>query len=87
MLEWLHPMRTSRYLLSETFSPWMRGVGLLASIIQQQRTPLPPEDSFVASERTAAKQVFNAIEDLRKKRDAAVERVFALVYGAAGTQG
>src|SRR3546814_12290903 len=26
MLKWLHPMRTSRYLLSEAFNPWMRGI-------------------------------------------------------------
>lgn len=24
MLEWLHPMRMSRYLFSSAFSPWMR---------------------------------------------------------------
>jgi hypothetical protein len=45
--------------------------------------PDSPEDSFVAYERTAARQVFNAIEDLRKKRDAAAEQIFGLVYGAA----
>ncbi|MFG1245154.1 DUF3141 domain-containing protein, partial [Xanthobacter sp. V7C-4] len=30
MLETLHPMRTSRYLLSEGFMPWMRDVRWLA---------------------------------------------------------
>ncbi|WP_024882417.1 DUF3141 domain-containing protein, partial [Methylosinus sp. LW3] len=26
LLEWLHPMRTSRYLFSSAFTPWMQGV-------------------------------------------------------------
>ena len=85
MLEWLHPMRTSRYLFSETFSPWMRGVAELARIIEKRRTPLPADDAFVGRERSAIEQVSKAIEETRKRRDAAEEQTFALLYGAAGS--
>jgi hypothetical protein len=81
-MEWLHPMRTSRYLLSETFSPWMRFVAALARTIEQQRAPLAPDNSFIASEHNASAQVFKAIEEMRKRRDVAEEQMFALLYGA-----
>ncbi len=82
LLEWLHPMRTSRYLWSGAFSPWMQGIGELARIIEQRRIPLPPDDPFITRERTAIEQVFEMIEKTRKQRDAAEERFFALLYGA-----
>lgn len=80
--EWLHPMRTSRYLLSATFNPWMGGIAGLASLIEKHRAPLPPDNPSIALERTAMQQVFEAIEGARKQRDAATEQIFALLYGA-----
>lgn len=85
MSEWLHPMRTSRYLFSETFSPWMRGIAELARIIEQRRTPLPANDAFIVRERSAIEQVFKAIESMRQRRDTAEEQIFAQVYGVPGT--
>jgi hypothetical protein len=77
-------MRTSRYLFSDAFSPWMRGVAELARIIEQRRKPLPSGDPFIVHERSASEQVFKAIEETRKQRDATEEQIFARLYGAAG---
>jgi len=77
-------MRTSRYLFAETFSPWMRGVAELARIIEQRRTPLPADNAFIVRERSAIEQVFKALEDVRQRRDAAEEQIFAQIYGVAG---
>jgi len=57
MLEWLHPMRTSRYLLSERFSHYMHGVTELARMIEKHRTPLPKDDPSITCERTVAEQI------------------------------
>ncbi len=84
-LEWLHPMRTSRYLLSEAFSPWMHAIAALAPLIRKARTPLPADHPFVAQEQAAIAQVSRAIEDGRKHRDDAMEKWFTLVFG--GTPG
>ena len=87
MLEWLHPMRTSRYLLSGTFSPWMQGIAALARMIEKRRAALPPDDPSIARERSAIQQISETIEGARKQRDAAEERIFALLYGVtAGPQ-
>jgi poly(3-hydroxyalkanoate) synthetase len=82
LLEWLHPMRTSRYLLSESFSQWMRAITALARTIEQHRTPLPADNAFIASERSTSEQISKAIEEARKRRDAAEEQIFAILYGA-----
>jgi hypothetical protein len=41
MLKWLHPMRTSRYLLSEKFSPWMHGIAAMAEQARKNRVAVP----------------------------------------------
>jgi len=75
-------MRTSRYLFSERFSPWMRGSAELARVIEQHRSSLPADNALLVRERSVSGQVFNASEDLRKGRDAE-EQIFTLAYGAA----
>ena len=77
-------MRTSRYLFSETFSPWMRGVAELAQIIEQRRKALSSDDPFIMREQSASEHVFKAIEQIRERRDATEEQIFAFLYGAAG---
>lgn len=79
-LEWLHPMRTSRYLLSESFSPWMHGVAALARLIEQRRQPLPEDDGNLRREREAIDRVSEAIENGRRQRDTVEERVFQALY-------
>ena len=81
MLEWLHPMRTSRYLLSDRFSPWMRGVAVLAEAIARHRKPPVGDDFLLEQERSASEQVSKALEQGRTLRDAAYENTFSLLYG------
>jgi hypothetical protein len=83
LLEWLHPMRTSRYLLSDEFNPWMRAVAGFARLVEGRRAPLPPGNAFLARERELNDQVFKGIEQGRKQRDALEERVFTSTYGGA----
>ena len=80
MLKWLHPMRTSRYLLSETFSPWMRGVALLAEPLGKNRQPLAPHHPLIEREREAAGEVTHALGRLREGRDAASEQALRLMF-------
>lgn len=86
MLEWLHPMRTSRYLFSEAFSPWMRGVAQLARFIEKNRAPLPAGNPWLDREREAIGQVTEAIEKIRIRRDAGQEAIFSGMYGAGKTE-
>jgi hypothetical protein len=87
MLEWLHPMRTSRYLLSERFSPWMRGVATLATMIEKHRTALPQDNPSIARERAAIDYVAKTIEQARERRDTAEEQMFALLYNGSAAVG
>jgi hypothetical protein len=78
---WMHPMRTSRYLWSERFSPWMLPVALLADVISKNRNPLSADNSMLSQERTLIFQISSALDAARKLRDAVEERAFANLYG------
>lgn len=81
MLKWLHPMRASRYLLSEAFNPGMCGIALLAESIARSRQPLPADHPLIAREHAAFAAVGEALEAARKARDATYELGFASLYG------
>ncbi len=80
MLKWLHPMRTSRYLLSEAFNPWMHGVAMLAEPLAAHRHPLAKDNPLIEREREAIGEVTRALEKVRETRDAAYERAFGLLF-------
>jgi acetyl-CoA acetyltransferase family protein len=84
LLKWLHPMRTSRYLLSEAFNPWMRGVSLLASRTAKNRSPLAQDQPFVVQERKAAADMTEVLGSVRKVRDALYERTFSALFEGLG---
>lgn len=81
MLKWLHPMRTSRYLFSESFNPWMSGVAMLAEPLATSRHPLAKDNMLIERERVAIGQVTQALEQLREKRDAGYEQAFRQLFG------
>ncbi|MBZ0171513.1 MAG: DUF3141 domain-containing protein, partial [Phycisphaerales bacterium] len=80
--QWLHPMRTSRYLFSPTFNPCMAGVRMLATAVAAQRRPLPGSHPFVRLERESCDEAMGMIAAARKWRDALYEHTFSLLYGA-----
>ena len=80
-LEWLHPMRASRYLLSEGFLPWMRGIHLLADGIAAHRHPAAPDNPFRVREAGFIADAAEAIASARRLRDSAFERIFDTTSG------
>lgn len=80
MLKWLHPMRTSRYLLSEKFSPWMYGIAAAAEQIRRNRIGVPEDHPLRGAERAFVDQVTKAIEGVRQVRDDLQEEAFRRLY-------
>lgn len=81
-LEWLHPMRTSRYLLSEAFMPWMRGTRALTDLVGSNRYPAASDNPFRARKIAFLTGMAGAIQAGRRLRDAISERGFEQIYGA-----
>ncbi|RTM14192.1 MAG: DUF3141 domain-containing protein [Bradyrhizobiaceae bacterium] len=81
MLKWLHPMRTSRYLVSEKFLPGMHVVAALAKQVRKNRVSVPDTDPLREAERAFSKQVTKAIETARQARDDIEEEAFQRIYG------
>lgn len=82
-LEWLHPMRTSRYLASEAFMPWMRFVSAAARIVEKDRHPTAADNAWRAQEREFSNGVSQALSESRNVRDSVLERTFDALYGSA----
>lgn len=80
--KWLHPMRTSRYLLSGSFSPWMHGIAAAADAVRRSRHPLPDGHPALVEERALIARMTGLLEDARKRRDRAQEGLFGRLYGA-----
>jgi hypothetical protein len=80
-LRWLHPMRTSRYLLSEQFAPWMHGVAAVAAAVETNRHPRRVNNPLVSLEGQVIDTVSEGFKAFRDRRDATSEQVFAALYG------
>jgi hypothetical protein len=80
LLKWLHPMRTSRYLLSESFNPWMVGLNMLAGAITKNRHPLAPDQWLIAKERKNVADTTEVLQGMRKVRDAMYEQAFGILF-------
>ena len=50
VLKWLHPMRTSRYLWSERFLPWMGAFAVLADAVSKSRHALAEDHPLLAQD-------------------------------------
>ena len=87
MLEWMHPMRTNRYIFSEAFSPWMRGVAALAASVRRERRPADAPTPLRSLETEVLSQFSEAIAAGRKLRDSLCERLFEQAYGATSIVG
>jgi hypothetical protein len=80
-LEWLHPMRSSRYMLATNFAPWQRTVAGLAASIANDRHAVSDDNPFKGREIEAFDAVRDFIEQARRLRDQGFERWFQALYG------
>ena len=89
MARWLHPMRTSRYLLSERFAPWMGGLALVADAVRQGR--IQARRDVAPAMRRAEQDTLAAVTQVlkagREARDAWHEFLFRMLYGGLRPQG
>jgi len=81
LLKWLHPMRASRYLFAERFSPWMAVVKALAPAVGAGRSPVAQDNPYLALERATSGLVSHALDSFRRARDQAYETGFSALYG------
>ena len=75
-------MRTSRYLLSEKFSPWMHAIAAMAEQVRKNRVAVPEDGQLRAAERDFSAHVTKTIEAAREERDKMEEAAFQLLYGS-----
>jgi len=82
-LEWLHPMRVSRYAFATDFNPWLRFLAPIAASVQRDRHAASEENPLKLHEIETFEAVGEFIEHLRKLRDQSCEFWFEALYGGA----
>jgi hypothetical protein len=82
MLEWLHPMRISRFMFGSSVHPMMQVLAGAASAIRADRHPVPASAPFRLFEQAAIDGVRDALIQFRASRDNALEQVFEWLYGS-----
>lgn len=79
--KWMHPMRVSRYIFSERLNPWMAWVAPLAAAWPRDPEGVAAENPWMSTEKALGGQISLALDEYRKSRDQAYERLFSAVYG------
>jgi hypothetical protein len=82
-IEWLHPMRASRYVFATPFGPWQRAIAGLAASIGKDRHAVADDNPLKAAEIQASVTVHDFIEQWRRVRDHSFERWFQILYGGS----
>jgi hypothetical protein len=81
-LEWLHPMRASRFAFAGAFNPWMRALAPLAAAVARDRHAVADDNPAKAREIETLNAVRDFVAEWRCLRDLAYERMFAALYGS-----
>jgi Protein of unknown function (DUF3141) len=82
VLEWLHPMRISRFMFASSFHPAMRAVAGAAKAIREDRHAVPETAPLKMFEQAAFDGVRDALNQYRTGRDKALEQMFDWLYGS-----
>ncbi|TJX02164.1 DUF3141 domain-containing protein [Neisseria gonorrhoeae] len=84
MLEWFHPMRTSRLMFATAFNPLSSILMPLAASIRQDRHVAPDTNPYKTAELKAFDTIGGTITEARRQRDTTYELWFELLYGRQG---
>jgi hypothetical protein len=82
-LEWLHPMRVSRYAFASDFNPWLRAWAPIAASVARDRHAVADTDWFKSRETEAFDAMRDLITRARELRDQGYEFWFEALYGRA----
>ena len=82
-LEWLHPMRVSRYAFATDFNPWLCAWAPIAASVARDRHAVADADPLKKGEIQAFDVVRDLITRARELRDQGYEFWFEALYGRA----
>jgi hypothetical protein len=86
-LEWLHPMRISRFVFGSSVQPMMRVAASVASLIREDRHAVAETAPLKMLEHTAFDAVRDGLIQFRTSRDKVLERTFDWMYGSGFAPG
>jgi hypothetical protein len=81
LLEWLHPMRVSRYAFATDFNPWLRALAPVAASVARDRHAAAKTNALKLRETEALGAVGDLMTRARELRDWGYEFWFEVLYG------
>jgi hypothetical protein len=82
-LEWLHPMRVSRYAFASNFNPWLRALAPIAAAVARDRHAVPDTNPLKDREIESSDTMRDLITRTRELRDQGYEFWFEALFGRA----
>jgi hypothetical protein len=82
ILEWLHPMRVSRFMFGSSIHPMMRVLASVANAIREDRHAIPDTAPLKTFEQAAFDAVRDLLIEFRTNRDRVLEQMFDWLYGS-----
>jgi uncharacterized protein DUF3141 len=86
--EWMrqaHPLRLQYELFSKS-NPFIAPLEAMAGWVRENRSPVAPENPFLAMQESASRLIVAALDGWRDLRDSASEWIFLSVYGSPALQ-
>jgi hypothetical protein len=82
LLEWLHPMRASRFMFGSAFNPFMYGLASVAATLRADRHPVSEDAPLKMLEVAMTELTRENIARWREARDQSLERLFDSIYAS-----
>ena len=79
------PSRLQYELISDR-NPWLAGLASLADTVRHNRSPVGPDNPFLAIQEDMSRQIVAALDGYRDWRDSLVEAGFHAIYGSPVVQ-
>jgi pimeloyl-ACP methyl ester carboxylesterase len=80
IMKQLHPLRVNKYIFSDKMNPFMLIFKILAPIVKKNRSPVSPDNPYLALENKFSDNIVSILDSYQNIRDHFDETLFFAIY-------
>jgi pimeloyl-ACP methyl ester carboxylesterase len=80
IMKQLHPLRVNKYIFSDKLNPFMLIFKTLAPFVKKNRSPVSPDNPFLALEKNVSDSIVTMLDSYQNIRDHLDETLFFAIY-------
>jgi pimeloyl-ACP methyl ester carboxylesterase len=80
IMKQLHPLRVNKYIFSDKINPFMLTFKTLAPVVKRNRSPVSPDNPFLALEKNVSDNIVTILDTYQNMRDHFDETLFFAIY-------